>query len=65
MKSVSEWFETGDDAEAAKAFLSRCSDYMRPTYGHKVVEFMRHNDFAASTMRQTSCKGITGTDAGG
>ena len=28
-----------NDAEAAKAFLSRCSDYMRPAYGHKVVEF--------------------------
>ena len=38
-----------NDAEAAKAFLSRCSDYMRPAYGHKVIEFKRHNVFAATT----------------
>lgn len=29
--------------------LSRCSDYMRPAYGHKVIEFKRHNVFAATT----------------
>lgn len=45
-----------NDAEAAKAFLSRCSDYMRPAYGHKVVEFMRHNVLRLPPMRQTSCK---------
>lgn len=54
-----------NDAEAAKAFLSRCSDYMRPAYGHKVVEFMRHNVLRLPPMRQTSCKETMETADGG
>lgn len=49
-----------NDAEAAKAFLSRCSDYMRPAYGHKVVEFMRHNVFAATTNETNFLQGDNG-----
>ena len=49
-----------NDAEAAKAFLSRCSDYMRPAYGHKVVEFMRHNVFAATTNEANFLQGDNG-----
>ena len=54
-----------NDAEAAKAFLSRCSDYMRPAYGHKVVEFMRHNVFAATTNETNFLQGDNGTAVGG
>ena len=49
-----------NDAEAAKAFLSRCSDYMRPAYGHKVVEFMRHNVFEATTNETNFLQGDNG-----
>lgn len=49
-----------NDAEAAKAFLSRCSDYMRPAYGHKVVEFKRHNVFAATTNETNFLQGDNG-----
>ena len=49
-----------NDADAAKAFLSRCSDYMRPAYGHKVVEFMRHNVFAATTNETNFLQGDNG-----
>lgn len=49
-----------NDAEAAKAFLSRCSDYMRPAYGHKVVEFKRHNVFAATTNESNFLQGDNG-----
>ena len=49
-----------NDAEAAKAFLSRCSDFMRPAYGHKVVEFMRHNVFAATTNETNFLQGDNG-----
>ena len=49
-----------NDVEAAKAFLSRCSDYMRPAYGHKVVEFMRHNVFAATTNETNFLQGDNG-----
>lgn len=49
-----------NDAEAAKAFLSRCSDYMRPAYGHKVVEFRRHNVFAATTNETNFLQGDNG-----
>ena len=38
-----------NDAEAAKAFLSRRSDCMRPAYGRKPIEYLRHNVFAATT----------------
>lgn len=54
-----------NDVEAAKAFLSRCSDYMRPAYGHKVVEFMRHNVFAATTNETNFLQGTMGTVDGG
>ena len=49
-----------NDAEAAKAFLSRCSDYMRPAYGHKVIEFKRHNVFAATTNETNFLQGDNG-----
>lgn len=49
-----------NDAEAAKAFLSRQSDYMRPAYGHKVVEFKRHNVFAATTNEINFLQGDNG-----
>lgn len=49
-----------NDAEAAKAFLSRCSDYMRPAYGHKVVEFKRHSVFATTTNESNFLQGDNG-----
>ncbi|MFW5588955.1 MAG: VapE domain-containing protein, partial [Bacteroidales bacterium] len=49
-----------NDAEAAKAFLSRRSDSMRPAYGRKVVEFLRHNVFAATTNETNFLQGDNG-----
>ena len=49
-----------NDAEAAKAFLSRRSDSMRPAYGRKVVEFLRHNVFAATTNETNVLQGDNG-----
>ena len=49
-----------NDVEAAKAFLSRCCDSMRPAYGHKVIEFKRHNVFAATTNETNFLQGENG-----
>lgn len=49
-----------NDAEAAKAFLSCRSDSMRPVYGRKVVEFLRHNVFAATTNETNFLQGDNG-----
>ncbi len=49
-----------NDAEAAKAFLSRRGDFMRPAYGHKVIEFKRHNVFAATTNEDNFLQGDNG-----
>ena len=46
-----------NDAEAAKAFLSRRSDCMRPAYGRKPIEDLRHNVFAATTNETYYIKG--------
>ena len=55
-----------NDVEAAKAFLSRCSDYMRPAYGHKVVGvYAPQCSLRPLPMRQTFCKGTMGTVDGG
>lgn len=49
-----------NDAESAKAFLSRTSDYMRPAYGRKVIEYKRHNVFAATTNETNFLQGDNG-----
>ena len=49
-----------NDAEAAKAFLSRRSDCMRPAYGRKPVEYLRHNVFAATTNETNFLQGDNG-----
>lgn len=49
-----------NDAESAKAFLSRTSDYMRPAYGRKVIEYPRHNVFAATTNETNFLQGDNG-----
>ena len=49
-----------NDAEAAKAFLSRRSDCMRPAYGRKPIEYLRHNVFAATTNETNFLQGDNG-----
>jgi predicted P-loop ATPase len=49
-----------NDSEAAKAILSRTSDFMRPAYGHKVTEYKRHNVFAATTNETNFLQGDNG-----
>lgn len=49
-----------NDAEAAKAFLSKCIDRMRPAYGHKVEEYPRHSVFAATTNETNFLQGENG-----
>jgi len=49
-----------NDAEAAKAFLSKCIDRMRPAYGHKVEEYPRHSVFAATTNESNFLQGENG-----
>ena len=59
-KSELNGMKRANDAEAAKAFLSRRSDSMRPAYGRKVVEFLRHNVFAATTNETNFLQGDNG-----
>ena len=49
-----------NDAEAAKAFLSKCIDRIRPAYGHKVEEYPRHSVFAATTNESNFLQGENG-----
>ena len=49
-----------NDAEAAKVFLSRRSDCMRPAYGRKPIEYLRHNVFAATTNETNFLQGDNG-----
>lgn len=49
-----------NDAEGAKAFISRCVDRTRLAYKHTLEDFPRHNVFAATTNEEHFLTGDTG-----